>query len=303
MSVFHHKVTKEQAKTRLDKLLTDINSESSRSQVQDWITKGLVTVNRETVKANYKCQADDIIEWEIPEVKPVKILPENMALFIVYEDNDLLVVNKEKGMVVHPSAGHDSGTLVNALLYHCDELSTMNGEERPGIVHRIDKDTSGLLVIAKNDATHKSLADQLAERKIMRKYEAIVHGKIPHEKGVIDAPIGRDPKDRQKMAVTDNGRTAVTHFRVLKTYPDYSYVECQLETGRTHQIRVHMKYIGYPLIGDPKYGPRKTLEAEGQALHAKSIGFIHPTTQEWVEYSAEGPKSFKDILAYIHNMY
>jgi 23S rRNA pseudouridine1911/1915/1917 synthase len=299
MTVFHHKVTKEQSKTRLDKLLADINSGNSRSQVQDWIEKGLVTVNHKTEKANYKCRTDDDIEWKIPEVKPKKMEPENMPLSIVYEDNDLLVVNKEKGIVVHPSAGHHSGTLVNALLYHCDELSMLNGAERPGIVHRLDKDTSGLLVIAKNDFTHKILADQLAEKKIMRKYEAIVHGKIPHEKGVIDAPIGRDPKDRQKMAVTDNGKPAVTHFRVLKTYPNYTHAECQLETGRTHQIRVHMKYIGYPLIGDPKYGPRKTMDAGGQVLHAKRIGLTHPKTGEWMEFAAEAPASFQEILAYI----
>ncbi|MFA1818642.1 RluA family pseudouridine synthase [Virgibacillus oceani] len=303
MSVFHHKVTKEQAKTRLDKLLAEINSAHSRARVQDWIAKGMVTVNREPVKANYKCQPDDNIAWEIPEIKPVEISPGNIGLSISYEDDDLLVVNKEKGMVVHPSAGHESGTLVNALLYHCDKLSTLNGKERPGIVHRIDKDTSGLLIVAKNDATHKSLADQLAERKIIRKYEAVVHGQIPHEKGVIDAPIGRDFRDRQKMTVTDNGKDAVTHFRVLKTYPDYTHVECQLETGRTHQIRVHMKYIGYPLIGDPKYGPRKTLEANGQVLHANTIGFTHPKTQEWLEFTAEAPKSFQDILAYIDKLY
>ncbi|WP_164215393.1 RluA family pseudouridine synthase [Virgibacillus sp. YIM 98842] len=303
MSVFHHKVTKELENIRLDKLLADINEGYSRSQVQDWIAKGIVTVNSVTVKANYKCQPDDLIEWRIPEIQPVKIEPENMELSIVFEDNDLLVVNKEKGMVVHPSAGHESGTLVNVLLYHVDQLSTLNGVERPGIVHRLDKDTSGLLVIAKNNNTHQDLADQLAERKIIRKYEAIVHGRIPHEKGVIDAPIGRDPKDRQKMAVTDNGKPAVTHFRVIQSYPGYTHAECQLETGRTHQIRVHMKYIGYPVVGDPKYGPRKTMDAGGQVLHAKTIGFTHPKTKKWMEFTEAAPDTFYDILAYIHKMY
>ncbi|GAB3793639.1 RluA family pseudouridine synthase [Virgibacillus kimchii] len=303
MTKLHHRVTKEHAKTRIDKLLADLNKENSRSQVQDWIAKGLVTVNNETVKANYKCQPDDDIKWEVPEIEPVMLEAENIVLSIVHEDNDLLVVNKEKGMVVHPAAGHASGTLVNALLYHCGNLSTLNGEERPGIVHRIDKDTSGLLVTAKNDVTHQALADQLAERKFVREYEAVVHGRIPHETGVIDAPIGRDPKDRQRMAVTDNGKPAITHFRVLKTYPDYTHVICRLETGRTHQIRVHMKYIGYPLVGDQKYGPRKTMDADGQVLHAKTLGFTHPTSKKWMEFSVGPPQSFQDILAYIDKMY
>src|SRR5690625_4061239 len=303
MSVFHHKVTKEQANTRLDKLLTYITPEHSRSQVQAWIANGLVRLNRQMVKANYRCQTDDGIEWAIAEVETMELLPESIALSISSEDSDLQVVKKEKGMVLPTSAGHDSGTLVNALLHHCDELSMMNGKERAGLVHRIDKDTSGLLVVAKNDAAYKSLADQLAERKIVRKYEALVHGEIPHEKGVIDAPIGRDPKDRQKMAVTDSGRSAVTHFRVIKTYPDYTQVECQLETGRTHQIRVHMKYIGYPIVGDSKYGPRKTLNAGGQVLHAKTIGFTHPKTKKWMEFKEPAPAYFHEILAYIHKMY
>jgi 23S rRNA pseudouridine1911/1915/1917 synthase len=193
--------------------------------------------------------------------------------------------------------------MVNALLYHCQDLSGINGVERPGIVHRIDKDTSGLLVVAKNDLAHRNLSEQMSEKTIERKYEALVHGEIPHETGMVDAPIGRDPKDRQKMAVVDNGKPAITHFQVLKSYPDYTRIECQLETGRTHQIRVHMRYIGYPLVGDPKYGPRKTLDANGQVLHAKSLAFTHPRTGEWLKFEAPLPTYFADVIDYIEKMY
>lgn len=303
MTLFHHIVTEEQAKIRLDKLLVEINPERSRSQVQLWITKEHVTVNDEVVKANYKCQQDDEVTWSIPELEPLDLTAENIPLSIIYEDSDLLVVNKPKGMVVHPSAGHQSGTLVHALLYHCNDLSGINGVERPGIVHRIDKDTSGLLVVAKNDYAHVHLAEQLSEKEVTRKYEAIVHGEISHEVGLIDAPIGRDPKDRQKMGIVDNGKPAVTNFRVLKRFPDYTHVECVLETGRTHQIRVHMKYIGFPVVGDPKYGPRKTLDTNGQALHAKTLGFIHPTKKERMEFSVEAPAYFHETLEYIEKMY
>ncbi|RLL45253.1 RluA family pseudouridine synthase [Oceanobacillus piezotolerans] len=303
MSTFQHIVTEEQAKARVDKLLSDINPEISRSQIQSWISDGYVTVNGEAVKANYKCQTKDLVEWSIPEVEPLHITGENIPLDIVYEDGDLLVVNKPKGMVVHPSAGHQSGTLVHALLYHCDDLSGINGVERPGIVHRIDKDTSGLLVVAKNDFTHVQLSEQLASKEIKRAYEAIVHGEIPHETGLIDAPIGRDSKDRQKMGVVENGKPAVTHFRVISRFPDYTHIECRLETGRTHQIRVHMRYIGYPLVGDPKYGQRKTLDTDGQALHAKVLGFKHPRKQEWMEFEAEPPQYFADTLDYIKKLY
>ncbi|RKQ37414.1 RluA family pseudouridine synthase [Oceanobacillus halophilus] len=303
MSSHQHVVTDDQAKNRIDKILSEINPENSRSQIQTWITKGHVTVNNEKVKANYKCLMGDKIEWTIPETEPLELTPENIPLDIVYEDSDLLVVNKPKGMVVHPSAGHGSGTLVNALLYHCHDLSGINGVERPGIVHRIDKDTSGLLVVAKNDYTHTNLSEQLSSKDMKRKYEAIVHGEIPHETGIIDAPIGRDPKDRQKMGIVDQGKPAVTHFRVLNSYPDYTHIECQLQTGRTHQIRVHMKYIGYPLVGDPKYGPRKTLDTNGQALHAKVLGFTHPRTNKWLEFEMEAPSYFKETLNYIQKMY
>lgn len=213
-----------------------------------------------------------------------------------YEDHDVIVVNKPRGMVVHPAPGHLSGTLVNGILAHCKDLSGINGVMRPGIVHRIDKDTSGLLMIAKNDVAHESLVEQLVNKTVTRKYQAIVHGIIPHDYGTIEAPIGRDKNDRQKMAVVDNGKHAVTHFRVIERYKDYTHVECVLETGRTHQIRVHMKYIGYPLAGDPKYGPRKTLENDGQVLHAGILGFIHPRTKEYLEFEAPLPDDFKQIL-------
>lgn len=303
MTLFYHTVTEEQGKTRLDKLLVELNPDRSRSQVQLWITKAHVMVNENIVKANYNCQPEDVISWSIPAVEPLDITAENIPLSIVYEDSDLLVVNKPKGMVVHPSAGHQHGTLVHALLYHCNDLSGINGVERPGIVHRIDKDTSGLLVVAKNDYAHVQLAEQLANKEVTRKYEAIVHGEISHEVGMIDAPIGRDPKDRQKMAIVDEGKPAVTNFKVIRRFPDFTHVECQLETGRTHQIRVHMRYIGFPIVGDPKYGPRKTLDTSGQALHAKALGFMHPTKKDWMEFTAEAPTYFEETLAYIEKKY
>jgi 23S rRNA pseudouridine1911/1915/1917 synthase len=298
-----HVVTNEESKSRIDKLLADINPDQSRSQVQGWITKGFVKVNNEVVKANYKCQQGDVITWTIPKVEPLNIEPENIPLDIIYEDKDLLVVNKPKGMVVHPSAGHQSGTLVNALLYHCDDLSGINGVERPGIVHRIDKDTSGLLVVTKNDKAHVGLAEQLSKKDVERRYEAIVHGVINHDTGMVDAPIGRDPKDRQKMGIVENGKHAVTHFQVLHRFKDFTYIECQLETGRTHQIRVHMRYIGYPLVGDPKYGPRKTLDTDGQVLHAKVLGFTHPISGEWLLFEVEAPDYFRKLLDTLEKMY
>ncbi|GGP15701.1 RluA family pseudouridine synthase [Oceanobacillus neutriphilus] len=303
MTVNQHIVTETEHKKRVDKILSDLLHEYSRSQIQSWIEEGNVKVNDEIVKANQKCQLDEIITWEIPETKPLVLEPENIPLDIVYEDEDLLVINKDKGMVVHPSAGHRTGTLVHALLYHCTDLSGINGVERPGIVHRIDMDTSGLLVVAKNDYVHQHLSKQLQEKQLKRIYEAIVHGEIGHETGLIDAPIGRDPKDRQKMGVVDNGKPAVTHFRVLERFPKYTYVECQLETGRTHQIRVHMQYIGFPLVGDPKYGQRKSLDVHGQALHAKQIAFIHPRTEEWMEFEAAPPAVFTEALDQIRKMY
>jgi len=299
MNTYEYQVTEAEAGSRIDKLLASMDSEHSRSQIQSWITDGMVTVNNKKVKTNYKCESGDSIVWEIPEPEPLELEPENIPLSVIYEDSDLLVVNKPKGMVVHPSAGHHTHTLVHGLLYHCDDLSGINGVERPGIVHRIDKDTSGLLVVAKNDRTHEDLSKQLEEKKITRKYEAIVHGEIGHETGIIDAPIGRDPKDRQKMGITSSGKDAITNFTVITHFADYTHIECQLETGRTHQIRVHMQYIDHPIVGDPKYGPRKTIEMDGQALHARILGFTHPRTKEWLEFSIEPPASFQDTLAYI----
>lgn len=296
MSSNTHIVSAEEKGARIDKLLVEINQDVSRSQVQSWIKDQHVTVSGEGVKSNYKCQEGDEISWTVPEAEPLQVVAEDIPLDIVYEDQDVVVVNKPRGMVVHPSAGHPSGTLVNALLHHCQDLSGINGVMRPGIVHRIDKDTSGLLMVAKNDKAHTSLAQQLAEKSIKRKYVAIVHGEIHHEFGTIEAPIARDEKDRQKMAVVEGGKDAVTHFKVLQLYSQYTYIECVLETGRTHQIRVHMRYIDHPLAGDPKYGPRKTLPIDGQALHAQHIGFEHPTTGEWVEFDQEPPEAFVSLL-------
>ncbi|WP_010530468.1 RluA family pseudouridine synthase [Lentibacillus jeotgali] len=298
-----YSVTETEANIRIDKLLSGITADASRSEIQSWMADGYVHVNDRPVKANYKCQNGDVIEWTVPEPDTLNVVPENIPLSIIYEDSDLMVINKPKGMVVHPSAGHQHGTLVNALLYHCDSLSLVNGEERPGIVHRIDKDTSGLLVVAKNDQTHTILAEQLAAKDIDRRYEAIVHGVIEHETGMIDAPIGRDRNDRKKMGVGENGKAAVTHFRVLTRYKNFTHVECQLETGRTHQIRVHMKYIGFPVVGDPKYGQRKTMAIGGQALHAKFLSFTHPETGEQLHFEQEAPSYFYELLAQFEKMH
>ncbi|MBU7218229.1 RluA family pseudouridine synthase [Staphylococcus gallinarum] len=281
---------------RIDKVLPELNSEWSRTQIQDWIKLSLVTVNGKVVKSNYKVKLNDQINVTEKEVVETDIKPENLNLDIYYEDDDVAVVYKPKGMVVHPSAGHYSGTLVNGLMYQMKDLSGINGEIRPGIVHRIDKDTSGLLMVAKNDIAHRGLVEQLVDKSVNRKYVALVHGNIPHDYGTIDAPIGRNKNDRQSMDVVDDGKEAVTHFNVLEHFKHYTLVECQLETGRTHQIRVHMKYIGFPLVGDPKYGPKKTLDIGGQALHAGVIGFEHPVTGEYIEKTAELPSEFEQLL-------
>ncbi|EGQ0395708.1 RluA family pseudouridine synthase [Staphylococcus pseudintermedius] len=281
---------------RIDKILPEFNSEWSRSQLQEWIKEGLIEVNGKAVKSNYKLKLGDRIEITEKEVVEADIQAENLNLDIYYEDDDVAIVYKPKGMVVHPSPGHYTGTLVNGLMYQIKNLSGINGEIRPGIVHRIDKDTSGLLMVAKNDVAHRSLVEQLMAKTVKRKYIALVHGHIPHEFGTIDAPIGRNKNDRQSMAVVDDGKESVTHFNVIETFKNYTLVECELETGRTHQIRVHMKYIGYPLVGDPKYGPKKTLEIGGQALHAGLIGFEHPKTGEYIERFAPLPAEFEAVI-------
>ncbi|MEK5079569.1 RluA family pseudouridine synthase [Solibacillus sp. FSL W7-1436] len=281
---------------RIDKALSQMEESWSRSQISNWLEAERILVNGATVKPKYKVKQGDVIEVTIPEVEDLEIVPEDLNLEIVYEDADVLVVNKPRGMVVHPAPGHTSGTLVNGLMHHCKDLSGINGVARPGIVHRIDKDTSGLLMVAKNDVAHESLVNQLVEKSVTRKYTALVHGRIAHEKGTIDAPIGRDQKDRQKQAIVDKGKHAVTHFQVIERFGEFTLVECRLETGRTHQIRVHMNYIGFPLAGDPKYGPRKTIDFGGQVLHAGVLGFIHPVTKEYLEFESPLPEDFKKLL-------
>ncbi|MGN7478673.1 RluA family pseudouridine synthase [Solibacillus silvestris] len=281
---------------RIDKALSQMEAAWSRSQIGNWLDEERILVNGAAVKAKYKVKLGDVIEVTVPEVEDLEIIPEDLNLEIVYEDADVLVVNKPRGMVVHPAPGHTTGTLVNGLMHHCKDLSGINGVARPGIVHRIDKDTSGLLMVAKNDVAHESLVNQLVEKSVTRKYTALVHGHIAHEKGTIDAPIGRDQKDRQKQAVVDKGKHAVTHFQVIDRFGEFTLVECRLETGRTHQIRVHMNYIGFPLAGDPKYGPRKTIDFGGQVLHAGVLGFIHPVTKEYLEFEAPLPEDFKQLL-------
>ena len=283
---------------RLDKILNEQLVDYSRSQIQQWLKEGLVSdsATKQVLKANYKVKQAMEVLIQLPEVKELELTPENIPLEIVYEDKDVAVINKPQGMVVHPSAGHPNGTLVNALLYHLKDLSTINDVIRPGIVHRIDKDTSGLLMIAKNDIAHEKLAEQLKEKTSLRKYIALVHGVIPHDKGTITAPIGRSKQDRKKQAVVEEGKHAVTHFTVLERFNEYTLIELKLETGRTHQIRVHMQYIGYPLAGDPVYGPRKTLKGHGQFLHAQTLGFTHPTSGEWLEFSAPLSEIFEQTL-------
>ncbi|MCH3922926.1 RluA family pseudouridine synthase [Limosilactobacillus sp.] len=280
---------------RIDKQLAHHLSQFSRSQLQRWIEDGHVKVNGEQVKPKYKLVVGDRVTIEPEQPQKIDLEPENIPLDIVYEDDDVIVVNKPQGMVVHPAPGHPDHTLVNALLYH-SPLSTINGEFRPGIVHRIDKDTSGLLMVAKNDMAHRSLAAQLKAKTNEREYVALVHGVIKEDAGTIDAPLGRSPKDRKKQAVVADGRHAVTHFKVLKRYRHYTLVSCRLETGRTHQIRVHMKYIGHPLAGDPLYGPRKTLPGKGQYLHARLLGFKHPRTGKQLTFTAPLPAYFQQML-------
>ncbi len=289
---------------RIDKFICENLEDLTRSSVQKIIENGNVLVNGKSVNKNYKCKINDEIEITIPDAVPLDVKAENIPLNIVYEDADLLVVNKPKGMVVHPANGNYNSTLVNALLHHCkDSLSGINGVIRPGIVHRIDKDTSGLLIVAKNDASHLSLASQIKEHSFTRAYEAVLYGNIKEDEITVNQPIGRNPKDRKKMAVTlKNSKSAVTHFYVIKRFGDFTHVRCVLETGRTHQIRVHSAYIGHPVAGDEVYGPKKVItELHGQCLHAKQIGFVHPKTGEYMEFESELPDYFKSFLNKLEN--
>lgn len=288
-----------EAGIRIDKYLSDRNQEISRSYLQKLLKDEMVLVGEKPVKSNYKVCAGDRIQLTVPDAVEPEIEPEEMDLDILYEDMDIVLINKPKGMVVHPAAGHYSGTLVNALMAHCrDDLSGINGVMRPGIVHRIDMDTTGVLIVCKNDNAHNVIARQLKDHSITRKYYAIVHGVLKEEEGTVNAPIGRHPIDRKKMSVNEkNGREAITHFRVLERFKQFTYVECQLETGRTHQIRVHMASIGHPLLGDFVYGPQKSpYKLTGQTLHAGVLGITHPATGEYMEFHAPLPDYFEDLL-------
>lgn len=290
------KVTEENQNKRIDQFLVE-QLQLSRSKIAKMVQNNQVLVNGKKTKNSYLLKMDDMIQTEEYQEEPMNLTPENMNLDIVYEDNDVIVVNKENGIVVHPAVGNPSHTLVNGLLYHSKELSSLNGEFRPGIVHRIDAYTTGLLMVAKNNKAHEILAKQLEEKKTTRKYIALVWGVIKEDTGTIDAPIGRDLKDRKKMAVTDvNAKDAITHFKVLERYQEATLIELQLETGRTHQIRVHMDYIGHPVVNDPVYGKKKLIDETGQCLHAKELGFIHPTTGEYMEFEAPLPECFINIL-------
>lgn len=291
-----YEITEEKDLVRIDKFLID-KLDLSRSKVQEMIKQDLVLVNGKTTKNSYILRLNDTVEVTGELKIETGALPEKMDLEIVYEDDYLMVINKPSGLVVHPAAGHFTGTLVNGLLAHTNDLSSNNGDLRPGIVHRIDKDTSGLMVVAKNDKVHEALSMQLKDKTLSRVYVALVKGRINHDTGTIDAPIGRDPYDRKKMCVTDeNSKEAITHFRVLERYKSASLIECKLETGRTHQIRVHMAYINHPIINDPVYGPKKRISDFGQMLHAKEIGFIHPKTNEYMTFKCDVPEEFNEIL-------
>ncbi|SFP94013.1 23S rRNA pseudouridine1911/1915/1917 synthase [Lachnospiraceae bacterium XBB1006] len=299
MEKFSFTIAEEEAKNRIDKYLVQRLPDYSRSFIQGLLEQQQVLVNQQCVKANYKLRVGDVICLTIPEQKEVAIEPENIPLSILYEDDDVLIVNKPKGMVVHPSAGHESGTLVNAIMYHCQgNLSGINGEIRPGIVHRIDMDTTGSLIVCKNDKAHQAIANQIHVHSVKRIYEGIVMGVVKQDEGTVESLIGRSKVDRKKMAVvTQNGKKAITHYRVLKRFKNATYMEFRLETGRTHQIRVHMASMHHPLLGDLVYGPAKQpYSLQGQTLHAKIIGFEHPTTREYVEFEAPLPEYFQELL-------
>ena len=284
---------------RIDRYLTEMLPEQSRSFFQKLIRDGFVIVNHIIVKVNYRLKTGDVIEIDIPDAVPTEIVPENIPLDILYEDDDLLIVNKPKGMVVHPAVGHSTGTLVNAIMYHCQgNLSGINGEIRPGIVHSIDKDTTGSLIICKNDEAHRNIAEQIKEHSVTRRYVGVVAGTFSEESGTVEGAIGRHPNDRKRMTINEkNGKPAVTHYRVLQTLKGASFMEFELETGRTHQIRVHMASISHPLLGDTVYGNSKNpYKLQGQALHARTIGFIHPTTGEYIEVSAPIPEYMTELV-------
>jgi 23S rRNA pseudouridine1911/1915/1917 synthase len=302
MSLIHEelRVSAEDEGLRLDRWLTDVlqelEYEVSRSQVQQWIADGYVQASRKKVKASDPVATGETYVVDVPEPDPVELVGDDVPFAIVHEDQDVVVVDKPRGVVVHPAAGHPRGTLVNGLIGRGIQLSALGGSMRPGVVHRIDKDTSGLLVFAKTDLAYHGLAAQLKEHTVHRIYRAIVHGVVSHDEGMIDAPIGRDPRNRQKMAVREGGKSAVTHFRVLERFRQYSYLELKLETGRTHQIRVHMAFIGHPLAGDPLYGRRHTLAIDGQALHAMELGFQHPRTGEFTSFVSPVPADMEHLL-------
>ena len=297
-------VGEEEQDIRIDKYLADLCGELSRSYIQKLLKQEQILVNGMPVKGSYRVSEEDRIQMEVPEAAEPEILAEPMKLDILYEDSDILLVNKPKDMVVHPAAGHYTGTLVNGLMYHCrDSLSGINGVLRPGIVHRIDKDTTGVLIVCKNDQAHQKIAEQLKEHSITRKYFAIVHGNMKDTEGTVNAPIGRHPTDRKKMSINNkNGKPAITHYQVLEHLKGYDFIECRLETGRTHQIRVHMASIGHPLLGDEVYGPARSPipGLKGQTLHAGVLGIIHPKTGEYLEFSAPLPDYFKALLVKLH---
>lgn len=291
-------VTEEQEGDRLDLYLSSQLEDMSRSHIQNIIKDKKVSVNSKVQKAKYLVKENDKVVIDIPRPKLLEVIAQNIPIDIIYEDGDLLIVNKPQGMVVHPAPGNYENTLVNSILYHCkDNLSSINGVIRPGIVHRIDKDTSGLLMIAKNNNSHNSLAEQLKEHSITREYEFICHGIVKEDKITVDKPLARNPKDRLKMAIVNDGKRAITHFEVINRYENYTHMKAILETGRTHQIRVHALSINHPLLGDPVYGPKNTkFKLKGQTLHARKLGFIHPTTKEYIEFDSQLPKYFEDII-------
>ena len=299
MEILNYQVSDGQSGIRIDRYLSEMNKELSRSYIQKLLKEQKITVNGSAVKANYKVQEGDEISVAVPDIKEPDILPEDIPLDILYEDDDVLIVNKPKGMVVHPSAGHTSGTLVNAVMAHCGEhLSGINGVLRPGIVHRIDKDTTGALLICKDDIVHRDLAEQLKKHSIKRRYRAVVQGNLKEDEGTVNAPVGRHATDRKNMAINHkNGKEAITHYKVLERFGQATYIECRLETGRTHQIRVHMASLGHPLLGDTVYGSSKNpYHLQGQALHAMILGFVHPITGEYLEFEAPLPEYFSKLL-------